>query len=170
MLSVLLWGLQPVGKVDKTWPLAKCHRSCPWRCHLLFQRSPVSWQSGVAGVAVSSPARSLTASARGMCCRSRGTGVLPAPHWKNGLAAWSIATTREWSANGLCVSWGGPGGSCQWEQPGWTAGPTTSSVWGLSRGCDFVFLCPDPSPHLVNEVRTSVLLWASQCLLSYLPA
>lgn len=22
MLSVLLWGLQPVGKVDKTWPLA----------------------------------------------------------------------------------------------------------------------------------------------------
>ena len=123
---MVFWGVQLVGKVHKTWPLPKFHSSCPWRRHLLFQRSPASWQSGAAGVVVSSPARSLTVSAKGVSCRSQGTGVLPAPHWKSGLAAWSTGATRGWSANSPCVSWGGPGGGCQREQPGWTAGPSIS--------------------------------------------
>lgn len=78
----------------------------PWRRCLLFQRSPVLWRSGVAGVAVSNPVRYPTVSAGGMSCGSQGMGVLPAPIWKSGLAVWSTGATREWSASSPCVSWG----------------------------------------------------------------
>lgn len=80
---------------------------CPGTRGVLFQPSPALWPSGVAGVAVSGPVRSPTASARGMSCRSQGTGVRPVRLWKSGLAVWSTGASRVWSASSPCVSFGG---------------------------------------------------------------
>lgn len=85
-----------MGKV-KTWLLVKFHRHC---LPSLPGLSCVV-ASGVAGVAVSNPVGSPTASAGDTSYRSRGTGVLPDPRWKSRQAVWITGAAREWSANSL---------------------------------------------------------------------
>lgn len=134
-----------MGKGGRTWALPRCHRSCPWRRHLVSQPSRASGQSGAAGVSVSSPACQLSyrVRKRQVLQQPRNSGA-PCPCLEEPAGCMECGNHRDWSGTAPRAAVRGNGLAELQDPP-------QVRVRGLSLGWDFVFPCPDPPPHPVNE-------------------